>query len=320
MIEIPPDVRKVLRKQGYQIVLRHSGVKLCYWLRRALLDGRTCYKHKFYGIRSWRCIQMSPAVIYCPNSCLYCWRIQQGDIEGVSWSKQPPATPEVWDDPEEIASASIRAQRTCIVGYRGVNAIMRRVEEAMDPKHVAISLSGEPTLYPKLGELIEAYKKRGMTVFLVTNGLYPERLLSLESEPTQLYVTVPAPNSSIYRKLCRPSLRDYWSRLMKTIEALNSFSCPTVMRITLVRGVNMVDPEGYAKIIEAGNPTYVEPKAYMHVGYSRFRLTYAHMPTHEDIREFSEKLSAASGYSIIDESIDSRVTLLSRLKRPIKFT
>ncbi|RLG53213.1 MAG: 4-demethylwyosine synthase TYW1 [Thermoproteota archaeon] len=317
---MPPDVRKILRKQGYQIVLRHSGVKLCYWLRRALLDGRTCYKHKFYGIRSWRCIQMSPAVIYCPNSCLYCWRVQQGDIEGLSWSKHTPEAPEAWDDPEEIAKESIKAQRTCITGYRGVNAIMKRVEEAMDPKHVAISLSGEPTLYPRLGELIEVYKKMGMTVFLVTNGLYPEKLLSLESEPTQLYVTIPAPNSEVYRKLCRPSLRDYWSRLMRTVEALSSFSCPTVMRLTLVRGINMIDPESYAGIIAAGNPTYVEPKAYMHVGYSRLRLTFAHMPTHEDIREFSEKLAAASGYDIIDESADSRVVLLSRLKKPIRFT
>jgi wyosine [tRNA(Phe)-imidazoG37] synthetase (radical SAM superfamily) len=36
----------------------------------------------------------------------------------------------------------------------------------------------------------------------------------------------------------------------------------------------MKDPEGYAKLIRKANPTYIEAKAFMHVGYSRLRLGY----------------------------------------------
>jgi tRNA wybutosine-synthesizing protein 1 len=64
---------------------------------------------------------------------------------------------------------------------------------------------------------------------------------------------------------------------------------------------------------------YIEAKAYMHVGYSRLRLGYENMPTHEEIRTFSTELAKETGYNLIDESNDSRVVLLSRLQRAIKF-
>jgi len=52
---------------------------------------------------------------------------------------------------------------------------MKKWEEAQEPTQFAISLSGEPTLYEKVGELIEELRRRGKTSFLVTNGLYPEK-------------------------------------------------------------------------------------------------------------------------------------------------
>ena len=44
----------------------------------------------------------------------------------------------------------------------------------------AISLTGEPTLYPKLPELIKEIHSRGKTSFLVTNGQHPEVLQKLK--------------------------------------------------------------------------------------------------------------------------------------------
>jgi tRNA wybutosine-synthesizing protein 1 len=82
----------------------------------------------------------------------------------------------------------------------------------------------------------------------------------------------------------------------------------------------MGNVEGYAKLIEKVNPTYVEPKAYMHVGFSRLRLGYEGMPSHKEVREFAMQLASATGYRIIDESEESRVVLLSRLEKSIKFS
>jgi len=107
--------------------------------------------------------------------------------------------------------------------------------------------------------------------------------------------------------------------LNETLALLPSFQCPTVIRITSVRGLNMKNIEEYAKLIEKANPTYVEPKAYMHVGFSRLRLGYESMPHHGELREFATQLAEEIGYYIVDESPESRVALLSKLEKPIRF-
>jgi tRNA wybutosine-synthesizing protein 1 len=81
----------------------------------------------------------------------------------------------------------------------------------------------------------------------------------------------------------------------------------------------MENMQNYAKLIEKANPTYVEPKAYMHVGFSRLRLGYEYMPNHREIREFATQIAKETGYNIVDESQESRVVLLSRLEKPIRF-
>jgi tRNA wybutosine-synthesizing protein 1 len=184
---------------------------------------------------------------------------------------------------------------------------------------VAISLTGEPTLYQHIGELIQTFHKRGFTTFLVSNGTAPSVLAKLNEEPTQLYISVCAPNEEIFNRVCQPQISKAWEKLNDTLELLSSFKCPTVIRITLARGLNMEDTGNYAKLIVKANPTYVEPKAYMHVGFSRLRLGYESMPEHQEVREFAGQISKETGYSIIDESRESRVVLLSKLEKPIRF-
>ncbi len=322
LVRIPDRVRKLMEKQGYKIILNHSAMKPCYWFRKALMEGRTCYKHKFYGIPSWRCLQMTPTASFCNLQCLYCWRLNVSDVPAEFRWKEVPEEGAKWDDPEEIAEESIRLQKMIVQGYKGVKVFRKEwVYEAEEPKHAAISLTGEPTLYPHIGGLVEAYAKRGMTTFIVTNGTLPERLENLEREPTQLYVTVPAPNERLYMEITRPLWPDAWSRLQKTLEMLQSFSSPTVMRIPLIKGFNMDNKviEEFSRMIKESQPTYVEPKAYMWVGYSRRRLGRESMPTHEEVRAFASKIAELTGYNIIDESPESRIVLLSRLERAIRF-
>ncbi len=105
----------------------------------------------------------------------------------------------------------------------------------------------------------------------------------------------------------------------KTPSLLPSFNCPTVTRTTLARQLNMNNVKGYARLIERANPTYVEPKAYMHVGFSRQRIGFENTPTHLEIRDFGFYLAKGIGYSVIGESEDSRVVLFSKLQKPIRF-
>ncbi len=86
----------------------------------------------------------------------------------------------------------------------------------------------------------------------------------------------------------------------------------TAIRITLIKGVNMFDPEGYARLLHTCEPDYIEVKAYMHVGFSQKRLSRAAMPDHEEVRLFASEIGDRVGYRIADDSRISRVVLLSR--------
>jgi tRNA wybutosine-synthesizing protein 1 len=57
----------------------------------------------------------------------------------------------------------------------------------------------------------------------------------------------------------------------------------------------------------------------MHVGFSRQRLGYENKPSHGEIREFSKQLAELTGYKLINESAESRVVLLSKLRSSRRF-
>ena len=224
------------------------------------------------------------------------------------------------DPVDNIVKCSLNAQIALLSGYGGNSQInWRKFREALIPKHVAISLTGEPTLYAPIGELIRSFHKKGLTTFLVSNGTLPERLSKICEEPTQLYVSLCAPNKEVFRKLCRPHKPESWERLNETLNYIPSFHCPTVIRMTLVKGQNMKLVDEYAGLLERACPTYIEVKAYMHIGFSDLRLSYENMPEHKEVFEFGKCISELTGYEIIDQSVESRVVLLSKRKKALRF-
>ena len=313
---IPPTLVQALKKHKYHLVGNHSAVKRCKWFYEALVNNRPCYKQKFYGIKSHQCIQMTPALFYCTQQCLFCWRAQNTDLK-ISWDEMKLPS---WDPPESIVQGSLKAQERILTGYKdNPKTDWRKLREALTPKHVAISLTGEPTLYEPLGDLIHEFHKKGFTTFLVTNGTIPTKLAELSEEPTQLYVSVCAPNKEVFRRVCRPQIGDAWERMNETLGLLHSFRCPTVIRTTLVRGHNMDNVDEYAKLVEKAKPTYIEAKAYMHIGFSNLRLGFERMPDHKEVYDFAFRLAEKTGYKVLDESAESRVVLLSKLEKPIQF-
>ena len=206
-----------------------------------------------------------------------------------------------------------------MTGYKGnLKANWRKFQEALTPKQVAISLTGEPTLYEPLGELIRAFHQKGLTTFLVSNGTLPGKLSKLSQEPTQLYVSVCAPNEQVYKQVCRPEFPEAWAKLNETLGLLQSFRCPTVLRTTLVKELNMNHVDEYARLVEKANPTYIEAKAYMHIGFSNLRLGFERMPMHGEVKDFARQLAVKTGYKVIDEAPESRVVLLSKLEKAIQ--
>jgi tRNA wybutosine-synthesizing protein 1 len=281
----------------------HTAVQTCGWTKNALRGEGTCYKHAFYGIRSHQCLQMTP-VVRCNERCVFCWRDHGGhayELDGVEW-----------DDPAAVVDASLDLQRNLLAGFGGNDAVPRdRFEEAMEPQHVAISLDGEPTLYPYLPELVEEYHDRGITTFLVSNGTRPDVLAAVE--PTQLYVSVDAPTEPIFDEVVGAMEDDAWENLLETLDVLAAKSGRTTIRTTLVDGENMNDPEGFATLYERADPDFVELKAYMHVGHSRARLDRDAMPTHEAVSAFADRVQAhLPEYDVKRESPPSNVAMLAK--------
>jgi len=306
-----PELKTVLEKQHYRLVGHHSGVKLCHWMRQSLLFNRNCYKQTFYGIKSHQCLQMTPAITQCTHMCLFCWRYQR-------FTEQQYSSV---DDPVEVLEQSILAQKKLITGFHGdPRCDQKKYKEAQTPRMVACSLSGEPTLYPRLGEFFEACKKKKMTTFLVTNGTQPEVLEHLDPLPTQLYVSVVASDETMYKKLCVPLIPDGWERIMKTLALLPSLDTRTVIRHTLVQNWNMTEKsvEQFANLDKKAEPQFIEPKGYVLVGDSRNRMRIENMPSHEAVHMFGSSLATKLGYELVMEKEDSLVVLLTNKPKNVK--
>ena len=284
--------------------VNHTAAQTCGWTANALRGEGRCYKNQFYGIQSHRCIQMTP-VVKCNERCVFCWRDHAGhayELDDVEW-----------DDPEAVVDASIELQRKLLSGFGGNDEVPRDVfEEAMEPRHVAISLDGEPTLYPYLPELIDAFHDRDITTFLVSNGTRPEVLRACD--PTQLYVSVDAADRHTFEETVGAVEDDAWESLLDTLDVLaHKEETRTVIRTTLVDGVNMHTPEWYAAMCRRADADFVELKAYMYVGHSRGRLNDANMPEHDAVRAFAEEMGEfLPDHDTLREVPQSRVVLLAR--------
>jgi tRNA wybutosine-synthesizing protein 1 len=269
------------------------------WCKRALAGGDMCYKHQFYGIASHRCVQLTPT-LRCNQRCLFCWRAVEEDIH--EEGECPPET---------ILAGVHRLQKKALAGYNAVldNTVTdERWQEALAPKHVAISLAGEPTLYSQLPELIRMFNAEGYTTFVVSNGTNPAMLS--RCHPYQQYVSLDAPDRETYIRLCRPA-GDYWGRIRESLALLGNRR--SAVRLTLVSGHNDIHAEKYAALVQDSGATYVEVKGYMYLGYSRNRLARENMPEHGAVRSFAEQITAACDYRIKDENRLSRVVCLERV-------
>jgi len=317
-VSIPEELRYRYVRQRYRLVGAHSAVKNCTWVGKALRTSgmEHCYKQRFYGIPTHRCLQMTPTLGHCTQSCVFCWRATPETL-GIGWEQTQPI--KGGDDPDMIVEGAIAAHQKLIYGFGGNPKVTETyLKEALNPIHVAISLEGEPTLYKHLSDLIRSFKSHGFhTVFIVTNGTDPEALRNLGTEPSQLYVSLCAPDENTYESTCRPMINGAWAKVMETLELLKSFNCPTVIRHTLVPKLNMGNINSYAELVKRANPTYIEPKGAMSVGFARKRFAYNEMASYEEILAFGKKLAEETGYKIIDEQYESNIVLLSRLEKPI---
>ena len=316
LIQISPAMKSRLRKAKYG-VYHHSAVELCHWTKKSFANEGSCYKHKFYGISTHRCMEMTPAAMNCENRCVYCWR----PAEFYDTLQMPL---ELVDEPDVIVHSLMAERKRLINGFYGSpKSDKKKLDESLYPAHYAISLSGEPTMYPKLPQLVRYLKSLPTTksIFLVTNGQEPDMLQRLENEgslPTQIYLSTNASNKKMFYLVNRPRYKDAWERWWRSLRFLARVNTRTVIRMTVIRNYNdaLEFLEEFAKIMLEGNPHFIELKSYMHVGMSTQRLIAENMLEMNEIRDMAVGLCAKSPcFSVMDESEISRIVVLQNRNR-----
>ncbi|XP_038141891.1 S-adenosyl-L-methionine-dependent tRNA 4-demethylwyosine synthase TYW1 isoform X2 [Cyprinodon tularosa] len=304
---ITPALREALTKQGYKLIGSHSGVKLCRWTKSMLRGRGGCYKHTFYGIESHRCMETTPSLA-CANKCVFCWRHHTNPV-GTEWRwKMDPA--------EKILQDGLEKHQLMIRQFRGVPGVKpERYEEGLAVKHCALSLVGEPIMYPEINTFLRLLHSHGISSFLVTNAQFPEEIRNLVPV-TQLYVSVDASTKDSLKKIDRPLFKDFWTRFLDSLEALGEKRQRTVYRLTLVKAWNVEEMQAYSELIALGQPDFIEVKGVTYCGESSASsLTMANVPWHQEVVAFVQQLAdMLPQYEIACEHEHSNCLLIAHTK------
>uniref|UniRef100_A0A8D3D0A5 S-adenosyl-L-methionine-dependent tRNA 4-demethylwyosine synthase TYW1 n=1 Tax=Scophthalmus maximus TaxID=52904 RepID=A0A8D3D0A5_SCOMX len=304
---ITPALREALTKQGYRLIGSHSGVKLCRWTKSMLRGRGGCYKHTFYGIESHRCMETTPSLA-CANKCVFCWRHHTNPV-GTEWRwKMDPA--------EKILQDAVENHQNMIRQFRGVPGVKpERYEEGLAVKHCALSLVGEPIMYPEINTFLRLLHSQHISSFLVTNAQFPQEIRTLVPV-TQLYVSVDASTKDSLKKIDRPLFKDFWPRFLDSLRALGEKRQRTVYRLTLVKAWNVEEMQAYSELIALGQPDFIEVKGVTYCGESSAStLTMANVPWHQEVVVFVQQLAdMLPQYEIACEHEHSNCLLIAHTK------
>jgi len=185
--------------------------------------------------------------------------------------------------------------------------------------------------------MLREIRKRKAVSFLVTNGQNPAMIKKLEKKnalPTQLTISVNAPNKELFLVWHKSLRKDAWERFNKTLKIIKELKGKTrrVIRLTLVRKsekgnnkeISNMEKEHisqYAELIKKAEPDFIHVKGFMSVGFARERMDYDKMPMWEEVIEFAKKIQKElkeQGHKILGKHEYSRAIVLGKNKKELK--
>uniref|UniRef100_A0A8B9VDN0 tRNA 4-demethylwyosine synthase (AdoMet-dependent) n=1 Tax=Anas zonorhyncha TaxID=75864 RepID=A0A8B9VDN0_9AVES len=250
--------------------------------------------HTFYGIESHRCMEATPSLA-CANKCVFCWRygcMVQGEV-----------------------ICNLCQFSVFFAGVAGVKA--DRFEEAMTAKHCALSLVGEPIMYPEINRFLKLLHQHNISSFVSGLQQFGAEIPCWNLEPvTQLYVSVDASTKESLKRIDRPLFKDFWQRFLDSLKALSEKQQRTVYRLTLVKAWNVDELRAYADLVSLGKPDFIEVKGVTYCGESSASsLTMANVPWHEEVVRFVQELvELIPDYEIACEHEHSNCLLIAHKK------
>jgi tRNA wybutosine-synthesizing protein 1 len=253
-------------------------------------------------------MEMTPSLA-CANKCVFCWRHHSNPV-GKEWKWQ-------LDEPEFIIEQGVENHLAMIRQMKGVPGVRKeRLDDAATIRHCALSLVGEPIMYPHINRFVDLLHARGISTFLVTNAQFPDRIRDLQPV-TQLYVSVDASTPEALKAVDRPLFKDYWERFLASLEAIGKKQTRTVYRLTLIKAWNMEEIANYASLIVRGTPEFIEIKGVTFCGASdASSLTMKNVPFHHEVLHFAQELLKyiAEDYEIACEHAHSCMIVIAHKK------
>ncbi|CAI2183510.1 11497_t:CDS:10 [Funneliformis geosporum] len=286
---VTPMLRKSLTKQGYKVVGSHSGVKICRWTKSVI---GVLKQHQVWPVQT----NVFSVGDIIPTPLEFIWKV---------------------DPPEMIFSECLDNHYKMIKQMKGVPGIRAdRFQEAFNVRHCALSLVGEPILYPHINEFVKLLHDKHISSFLVCNAQHPSRLRALD-KVTQLYVSVDASTKESLKKIDRPLFKDFWERFLECLDILSQKGQRTVYRLTLVKDYNTEEIANYVELVGRGKPDFIEVKGVTYCGYGgASKLTMANVPYHSEVISFVDQLNKNLGetYEVAAEHSHSCSILIANSK------
>ncbi len=243
-----------------------------------------------------------------------CDVLKTDDLKTYYLSSQANLTLKETDSVEELMNRMVTNEHD----------IENAFNRALTPNHAAISLDGEPTLYPHIGKFVDTFRKKNFTTFIVTNGTAPEVIQQLQETnclPSILYVTLPPPEKQDYLHIHQPKIHDAWEKIHESLAMLMDLKTRTVLRITAVNHLNIRNEliDGYIDSINHIQPNFVDIKGFTLEGASMSisaRLdsnnpSSYYFPDYSELDQFAEKIAERSDFKVIETHEKSRDILLA---------
>ena len=161
----------------------------------------------------------------CANKCVFCWRHHSNPV-GTEWRWK-------MESAEFIFQGAVDNHRKMINEFKGVPGVLAdKLTEGMTVKHCALSLVGEPIMYPEINKFVKLLHQEKVSSFLVTNAQFPDAIRDMEPV-TQLYVSVDASTKESLKKIDRPLFKDFWERFIESLKELKLKGQRTVYRLNV---------------------------------------------------------------------------------------
>ncbi|MCW8838258.1 MAG: radical SAM protein [Thiovulaceae bacterium] len=164
-------------------------------------------------------IDLSPAFKQCNFDCLYC---------------------------ELAPAATVDAQKDIVKVETIISELKKHLNEKIDV--ITLTANGEPTLYPRLDELIDAINKIKNTTqtLILTNSanLVDSKIYKSLLKLDQVKLSLDAISDDIFKKIDRPHLSiDVDAVVNKVIEFSKEFKGKLFIEILFVHGLNDLENE-----------------------------------------------------------------------------